>query len=422
MLSRYSLTLAFALGATFIASAGQAQELRFTCNYDGDGCKVFREILDRYEKAHPKVKVTMDEVPYKALLEGLPVQLAGGNGPDFATVTDLGGLNRYYLDLTPYVDAKYWDSNFGEVLKWYRAGADDKGIYGMQTQLTITGAYINRTLFDQAQVAVPAKGASWDDWAKAATAVAKATETPYPMALDRSGHRLGGPVISFGAKLFGEDGKPILVDDGFTAFATKFVAWNKDGTMAKDVWAGQGGDSYKDASQEFINGQLVYYYSGSWQTVRFDKQIGQNFDWEVAPPPCGPAACSGMPGGSGVVGFKHTKSPEVVADIINYLAQEDNYAEFTARTRNVPAHKGVAAKGVNYEGASANTQKALKAWTEQIPSISPLAYAYQGYKNNRAMFNISVQRLTQAIVGEVTVEEALKRAKTDLDDALKQAK
>jgi hypothetical protein len=43
-------------------------------------------------------------VPYQAILENLPVQLAAGTGPDIAKVTDLGGLNEYYLDLTPYVD------------------------------------------------------------------------------------------------------------------------------------------------------------------------------------------------------------------------------------------------------------------------------------------------------------------------------
>lgn len=246
--------------------------MRFTCAYDGNGCEILKDILARYEKQHPDVKIVTDVVPYKALLEGLPVQLAGGSGPDFATVTDLGGLNRYYLDLTPYVDAKYWEDNFSNVLKWYRSGPDDKGIYGMHTQLTITGAFINRTLFDQANVAVHGKDATLDDWAKAANAVAKATGTPYPMAIDRSGHRIAGPAISYGAKIFDADGKPILVDEGFTTFVKKFVEWNKDGTMARDVWAGQGGNTYRDAAQEFINGQLVYYYSGSWQTARFDSR------------------------------------------------------------------------------------------------------------------------------------------------------
>ncbi|MGG2473844.1 ABC transporter substrate-binding protein, partial [Rhizobium sp. BR5] len=145
---------------------------------------------------------------------------------------------------------------------------------------------------------------------------------PYPMAIDRSGHRIAGPAISYGAKLFDADGKPILVDEGFTTFVKKFVEWNKDGTMARDVWAGQGGNTYRDAAQEFINGQLVYYYSGSWQTARFDSQVGDAFDWEVVPQPCGPAACTGMPGGTGIVGFKQTKNPKIVADILNFLAQD----------------------------------------------------------------------------------------------------
>ena len=53
-------------------------------------------------------------MPYKAILESLPVQLAAGEGPDLARVTDLGGLNQYYLDLAPYVDAAYWEANFGD--------------------------------------------------------------------------------------------------------------------------------------------------------------------------------------------------------------------------------------------------------------------------------------------------------------------
>ncbi|MGV2064904.1 ABC transporter substrate-binding protein [Agrobacterium sp. 22-226-1] len=423
MTRKYSMALALAIGAASFAGAAQAaQEVRFTCAYDGNGCEILKDILARYEKQHPDVKIVTDVVPYKALLEGLPVQLAGGSGPDFATVTDLGGLNRYYLDLTPYVDAKYWEDNFSNVLKWYRSGPDDKGIYGMHTQLTITGAFINRTLFDQANVAVPGKDATLDDWAKAANAVAKATGTPYPMAIDRSGHRIAGPAISYGAKIFDADGKPILVDEGFTTFVKKFVEWNKDGTMARDVWAGQGGNTYRDAAQEFINGQLVYYYSGSWQTARFDSQVGDAFDWEVVPQPCGGAACTGMPGGTGIVGFKQTKNPKIVADILNFLAQDENYLDFTVRTRNVPANKSVADKGVTYTGATPATQKAMNAWLDQIPGLSPIAYAYQGYKNNRAMFNISVQRITQAIVGESTVDEAMARAKADLEEALKQAK
>ncbi|SFB76567.1 ABC transporter substrate-binding protein [Tropicimonas isoalkanivorans] len=407
-----------ALAAMLAGGAASAQEIRFMCYSDGNECEAAGEIIERFEAENDGVSVVIDKVPYKAILENLPVQLAAGTGPDMAKVTDLGGLSKYYLDLAPHVDRAYWEESFGPILDWYRKGPDDDGIYGLHSQLTITGPFINRTLFDQAEVEVPGPDATWDDWAEATRKVAEATETPFAMAIDRSGHRIAGPAISYGAKLFGEDGTPTLVDEGFTTFAQKFVDWNKDGTMAPDVWGAAGGTTYQDAAQEFINGELVFYYSGSWNVQRMDSSIGDAFDWEVVGSPCGPAACTGMPGGAGIVGFEQTQHPEIVAKLIDFLAEKENYADLTAKSLNIPAHAAVAAEGVTYEGASEQAAAALNAFAAQVPTVSPIAFAYQGYKNNRAMFNISLARVSQAIVGELTVEEAMARAKDDLAQAL----
>ena len=134
------------------------------------------------------------------MIETLPVQLAAGEGPDIARVTDLGGLNKYYLDLTPQLGAraKYWEDNFGPTLKWLRAGPADKGIYGMMTQLTVTGMFVNKTLFEQAKVPMPGPTATWDEWMDAAKKVATATKTPYAMAMDRSGHRFAPLAVASG--------------------------------------------------------------------------------------------------------------------------------------------------------------------------------------------------------------------------------
>jgi alpha-1,4-digalacturonate transport system substrate-binding protein len=47
--------------------------------------------------------------------------------------------------------------------------------------------------------------------------------------------------------------------------------------------------------------------------------------------------------------------------------------------------------------------------------MAPSAFAYQGYAGNRAMFGITVERVSQAIVGELTVEEAMARMADDLE-------
>lgn len=405
--------------ALTLAAPAMAQEIRFMCYSDGNECEVYDDVLSRFEAANPGVDVIVDVVPYQAILENLPVQLAAGSGPDMAKVTDLGGLSQYYLDLAPHVDRAYWEAAFGDTLGWYRGAAGGNAINGMHSQLTITGAFVNATLFEQAGVAMPAADASWDDWAAAARAVAAATDTPFPMAIDRTGHRFAGPAISYGAAIVAEDGTPTLSDEGFAAFTAQFVEWNNDGTMARDVWAGQGGATYQDAAQEFINGELVFYYSGSWQVGRMDSQVGDLFDWRVVGSPCGPVGvCSGMPGGAGIVGFAQTQHPETVAAVIDFLAQEDIYAEVTARTRNLPAHLGVAAAGVDFEGASPAAAAALSAFAADLADVSPAAFRYQGYANNRAMFGITAERVSQAIVGELSVEDAVARMASDLEAAL----
>ena len=169
--------LAFGLAASMavLASSVSAQtvNLRYLCYADANECDVAREMLDRFEKANPTIKVTVDKVGFAVIREQLETRLQGGEAPDMARVTNLGGLNKYYLDLRPHVNAANWDANFGTTLPWMRVGKDDNGIYGWMTQLTVTGPFVNKTMFDQAGVKMPAAGATWDDWAKATGEVQK---------------------------------------------------------------------------------------------------------------------------------------------------------------------------------------------------------------------------------------------------------
>jgi alpha-1,4-digalacturonate transport system substrate-binding protein len=410
-----------AIAAVALPVTVSAADIRVMCYQDGNECDVTAELAKRFEALNANTKVILDVVPFKTILEQLPVQLAAGQGPDIARVTNLGGLSQYYLDVRPYLkDAKYWESNFGATLPWLRPSASDKGIYGFMSQLTMTGPFVNKTLFEQAKVAIPGPKATWDEWVNASRKVATATQTPAAMAWDRSGHRFAGPAISYGTKIFDAKGNLVL-DDGYKTAIRKFVAWHKDGTMLKDVWAGSGGSSYADAVGEFKNGRIVTILSGSWQINRLQKEVGNAFDWVAVPNPCGPSACTGMPGGAAWVALKTTKSPKEVAKFLDFMAQEANVAEFASKTNNIPAHAGVAKKGVNYPSAGPVAQAALSVFTNGTAALAPAAYALQGYKYNRAIMLPTVTRVTQAIVGEISVDEAITKIGTDMDEAVRQA-
>lgn len=249
------------------------------------------DLLNRFMAQNPDIKVVMDVVDYaNGIQKILPTQLEAGQGPDIARVTDPGGLSQYYLDMSADVkDAKYWEDNFGPFMDWMRP-AGSKMIPGFMTQLTVTGPFINKTLFDQAGVAIPSDKSdkvTWDEWVAAASEVAKKTNTPNALAMGRSGHRLAGPAVSMGAKYFDANGKPSLLDDaGFRKMAEMMVQWHKDNVMPLDVWAGSGG-SYVAGDNLFINGKIVMYMSGSWQISAFATKIADNFDWVTVPSTAG---------------------------------------------------------------------------------------------------------------------------------------
>ena len=78
------------VAAALMASSALAQtELRMMWYNDGSEGEVMQTILDRFEADNPDITVVLDVVPYKAVLESLPIQLAAGAGPDLARVTDL---------------------------------------------------------------------------------------------------------------------------------------------------------------------------------------------------------------------------------------------------------------------------------------------------------------------------------------------
>ena len=217
-----------------------------------------------------------------------------------ARVTDTARFRDFYLDLTPYLpDPDYWTASFAEpVLNSFRKGADDTGIYGFPTQFTVTGPFINRTLFDQAGVDVPSDvmdEPTWADWEAAAVEVAEVTGVPYAIAIDRSGHRVWGPALSNGATFLNEDGSFTVDSPGFRMTAEMIIGWHEKEITPRGVWVESGGE-YASARPEFVNGQLVMYMSGSWQIAGFADEISATtFDWDAVPNPYGAGRQHGHP-------------------------------------------------------------------------------------------------------------------------------
>ncbi|CAN7615659.1 ABC transporter substrate-binding protein [Rhizobium sp. LjRoot98] len=408
-----TMLAAFAVGL-LTSTAALAGDVRIMWYSDGIEGEVLKDLIGRFMKDNPDIKVIIDNVSYSVVREQLPVQLEAGDGPDIARVTALKALSKHWLDLRPLVaDAAYWDTNFGDQADWMRPDGTDQ-ISGFMTQITLTGGFANKTLFEQAGVALPGKDATWDDWAKASKQVAESQQIPFPVALDRSGHRLTAPELAFGANYIGADGKPAPIDEASKAFISKFIGWIEDGTVSKDVWVSAAGSTYRAGADDFINGQVAFYYSGSWQVPNFSTKIGSNFDWVATGSPCGPANCTGMPGGAGLVAIKYTKNPKDVAKVMDYLASEPVVKEFSERTLFLPAHKGVIERGLDFKTDDAQAKTALGIFVTASTSLADLARKLPGWAWSDTIYGALVTRVSQAAAGEMTLEEAYTRIDADI--------
>ncbi len=400
------------------AATGSAVELRMTWYDDGKEGEIMRELLNRFEQENPGIKVVMDTIAYKDLHNILQAQVEAGTPPDLARITDAPRFAGKYLDMRQHMtNADEWAANWTDAKLQYMRAADDKqGLYGFPMQYTLTGMFVNRTLFQQADVPVPSDvnpQATWQEWVDAGKKVAEATQTPYAVSIDRTGHRFWPVSLSMCADYIDDAGTKFTVDTpGFRKAADMLVSWHKDKLAPLEVWAG-GGGGYAAANEYFVNGQSVWYFSGSWQVGQFAQQIGDKFEWDVVPTPGGECGTTGIPGGASIVAFNTTKHPEEVTRLVEFMTQEDVLEEFSKRSLFLPAHLGLVKKGMEYPANS----KQLNAFLAQVPNITPEANALAVHPLTFTLNTAIRDRLSQVIVGEITLDDAIVKIQQAVDEA-----
>ena len=394
--------------------AMEPAEIRFTFYADGNEADVMQGLLDEFMAEYPEITVVLDVVPYATIDEQLPVQVETGEGPDLARITNFGAYSGKLLDLRDYLeDSAYYEANFPAPI------LEAMGYGGFPDGLSVTGPYVNKTLFDQAGIELLGEGASWEEWTDVAVQVADATGVEYAISIDRTGHRFAGPAMSMGATLIDSDGNFTVDTQGFRDFAEILNGWHVDGITPSEVWL--VGDSLNSCIDFFKSGELVVCMSGSWQINGLANDVGDAFDWVVVPNPTGAGGSTGVAGGAGLAAFADTEHPEAVGKLMEFLMQADNYEQYVSNVLFLPAHSEVAAAGVDFQSDNPSVLGALSTYTAEIPKLQDQAVALNVHPFAFAYYRNSANRIAQYLTGELTLDDALARLQQDIDDAIAEA-
>jgi len=411
-------TSRIALAAAGLALAGpaMAQEITFAFT-DDDPAYIARmgELVDEFEAMNDGVTVEFVTAGYAQMMEQLPLQLSVGEGPDLAKITD-GSLMGYTLDLSPHMaDPEGFRALHGNTLQLLRgpeAAADHIG--GYMASQTLNQPFVNVTLFEQAGVEIPGEGATLAEIVEASVRVAEATGVDIPFTLDRSGHRFMGPNLSYGSKMFDGDGAFSFPDDAAKEYIADLHDWTQTGAFPIEMWGQAGGTRYKSMGEEFINANVVTYLAGNWMVNPFTDQIGDAFEWTAIDAPCGPGGCVPMPGGTFIAAFQHTEHPEVVAKLVEFLGSADVQREIAETYIIIP---GADLGEIAYQIDDPNARSAMEVFARNAQNVTDEARQLQATLGAGAVYNSIVQRMTQLIVGELTLEETYARMASDTAEA-----
>ncbi|MCY4070411.1 MAG: ABC transporter substrate-binding protein [Chloroflexi bacterium] len=408
----FSMTMALCIAAT--VSAQDIVELSFAWTEDGVDSAVMRDLLDRFQAANPDIAISLDVQAASAIQEAIE----SGQAPDMARLTDVAAFRGAYLDLRALLDdPAMLEENFHPaILDALRGGSDDAGLYGFADQLSLTAPYINISAFEVAGVALPSdvmEEPSLDDWLAALEEVAGATGIPYLLSIDNRDHRLLGPAMRMGAVFLDADGNLNLPDDsGLRSFLGLLKGLMDEGKVPGDVLLGTGrSESY------FVRGDALMYICASGKAESVAEQIGESFDWIIAPNPHGAAGNTGFASLSAVVAFAGTQHPQAVARVMEYLLQPALYAEYSARTLTIPAHLAVIEAAVAYAGDDDTVKAALQAFAHGLPDLQDQAILFDLHPLASAYYEASNASLQPYFAGDLMLDEALAALHARLDEA-----
>jgi len=391
--------------------AVEAVELRFMYYADGPKQDLILPLIEKFMAENEGITVILDMVPYQTIDEQLPIQVEAGQGPDLARITNFAIYKGKLLDLRPLVsNPADYVTNFATPI------LEALGYGGFPDEYTITGPYVNQTLFEQAGIDLPTGETSWEEWTDLTTQVAEATGTDYAIGVDRTGHRVAGPAMSMGATLIDDDGNFTMDTPGFRQFIELLKSWHDEGLMPSELWL--TGDALNNCIDWFKTADMVMCMTGSWQINGVAADVGDAFDWVVVPNPTGAGGSTGIAGGAAVVAFADTAHPEAAAKLMEFLYAPENYAALSGGGLSLPAHLGVAEMGVDYASDIPSVLAALDAYTAEVPklqdqavylNVHPFAFAY--YRN-------SANRIAQYLAGELSLDEMIVNLQSDIDLAI----
>ena len=355
--------------------------------------------------------VKLDVIPFTNYDPTLQARLAAGNAPDVARLNNPGFYIKDALDLEKYLGRKY-AAEFLKGSTLQVTHPTTKKLIGVPYDLSVNGPFINVDMFKKAGVAVPTSW-NWTELVAAGKKVQKATGSEYAFAIDKTGHRVSTVMSHFGAYMVDKNQKNVLPTSKFRAEkAVKIITdLYKQDLAPRDLWVGTG-TKYSSPTAIFLGQQTPIFFSGNWQVASLKKDA--KFDFAAVPNPK-ELNGGGWPGGKFLQAFNASKTPDLAAYFVHYLADTAQMETMDKNAFWLPTRVDLVAKGVKY----AERSEDMAVFQADAAKTPAAAYGIQSVPTLTAPIYNNLRDLMTDIMGnKITVKEAIAKQIVFIDAQL----
>jgi multiple sugar transport system substrate-binding protein len=368
--------------------------------------EVVTALLPEFERAHPNVRVVVQQLPWTAAHEKLLTAFAGDATPDIAQLGNTWIAEFVALRALAPLDASIAKSGLdaGDFFPGiWQTNVVDGHVYGLPWYVDTRLLFYRRDILQAAGIGSPPR--SWQEWTRALAAIkARAAPDHYALLLPLNEVE---PLIAFALS----QGEPLLRDggrygnfesDGFRRALAFYVDMFRQGfappisgTQLSNVW------------NEFGRGTFAFYISGPWNIGEFERRLPAAVQgtWATAslPGPSGPGAS--LAGGSSLVVFRASKAKDAAWQLVEYLSRPDVELRFRELTGDLPPRRSA------WRDPALAADVHARAFRDQLERVQPTPGVPEWERIADEM-RIVAERAAR---GEISVDEAARTldARTD---------
>ncbi|MEV8251660.1 sugar ABC transporter substrate-binding protein [Microbacterium sp. NPDC076768] len=394
--------------STSTANADTKAEINYAY-WDATQEAAMKKIIEEFNKEYPNITVKSDVTPYSEYFGKLQTQASSDtlpdvfwmNGPNF----QLYASNDKFEPIPDAIDPENYPQALNDLYSF------DGTQYGVPKDFDTVAVYYNKALFDQAGVAYPTEGWTWEEFQEKANAISDALKADgvYGTVNGLTGGQevYYNTILQAGGEVISADGKTSGYDSPESIAGLQLVA---------DLIADGSAPTLQQLSDTpqnvwFVNGKSAMFWSGTWSNAELRESAIVD-DIEVAPLPKGKQEATVIHGLANVV----AKSSENKAAALAFQAflGSDRAAVIQAEAgAALPAYEGT------QDAFIASAPYNLQVFLDEAENYS---FPYPVSKNTAAWNQLENELLPAAFSGERPVADVAKELAEKMNASLAEEK